>query len=66
MEPAPNEEDYYILCPTRPLGTESLISHLISTDMCAQRQEAQFHKCPNCIRSRIWQAAHPEDAPTAK
>ena len=28
--------------------------HLISREICRQRQSENFHKCPNCIRSRIW------------
>lgn len=52
-------EDYYILCPTRPEGEPALIAHLISRDICEKRQSENFHKCPNCVRSRIWQAAHP-------
>jgi hypothetical protein len=59
---ADNEDDYYILCPTRPTEEPTLISHLISRDMCEQRQAANFHKCPNCVRSRIWKAAHPGGA----
>ena len=51
-------EDYYILCPTRPEAEPALISHLIGRDMCEKRQSEGFHKCPNCVRSRIWQAAH--------
>jgi hypothetical protein len=54
-----NEDDYYILCPTRPTEEPTLISHLISRDICEQRQAANFHKCPNCVRSRLWKAAHP-------
>jgi hypothetical protein len=52
-------EDYYILCPTRPEQEPALISHLISRDICEKRQSENFHKCPNCVRSRIWQDAHP-------
>jgi hypothetical protein len=55
-------DDYYILCPTRPTDEPSLISHLISRDICEKRQGENFHKCPNCVRSRIWKAAHPEEA----
>ncbi len=58
-------DEYYILCPTRPTEEPALISHLISTDICEKRQCENFHKCPNCIRSRLWKAAHPETAPTA-
>jgi hypothetical protein len=53
-------DDYYILCPTRPTPETALISHLISRDICEKRQSENFHKCPNCVRSRIWKAAHPE------
>ncbi len=54
------QEEYYILCPTRPPGQESLISHLISVDICTQRQSENFHKCPTCVRSRLWRGMHPE------
>ena len=53
-------EEYYILCPTRSTPEPALISHLISRDICGQRQDENFHKCPTCVRSRIWKAAHPE------
>jgi hypothetical protein len=53
-------EDYYILCPTRPTPEPALISHLISRDICAKRQSENFHKCPNCVLSRIWKDAHPD------
>ena len=39
----------------------ALISHLISRDICAQRQDENFHKCPNCTRSRLWKETHPEE-----
>jgi hypothetical protein len=52
-------EEYYILCPTRASPEPALISHLISRDICARRQDENFHKCPTCVRSRIWAAAHP-------
>ncbi len=52
-------EEYYILCPTRSTEEPALISHLISRDICAKRQDENFHKCPTCILSRLWQAAHP-------
>ena len=55
-------EEYYILCPTRDTPAPALISHLISRDICAKRQDENFHKCPTCVRSRIWQAAHPGSA----
>jgi hypothetical protein len=59
-------EEYYILCPTRPMEEPALISHLIGRDMCEKRQAENFHKCPNCVRSRIWKAAHPgEPEPAA-
>ena len=58
-------EDYYILCPTRPEGEPSLIAHLISRDICEKRQSENFHKCPTCVRSRIWQAAHADGASSA-
>lgn len=56
-------EEYYILCPTRPTQEPALISHLISRDICARRQDENFHKCPTCVLSRIWKAAHPEGTP---
>lgn len=46
--------EYYILCPQRPDDAPGLITHLISRDVCAKRQSENYHKCPNCIRSRIW------------
>jgi hypothetical protein len=46
--------EYYILCPQRPNDVPGLITHLISRDICEQRQAENFHKCPNCIRSRCW------------
>ena len=58
--------DYYILCPKRPRNAPSLITHLISVDICAKRQEQGFHKCPNCIRSEIWQKQNAEDVPARK
>ncbi len=57
-------DDYYILCPTRPTHEPALISHLISRDICAKRQSENFHKCPNCVLSGIWKAAHPEGVET--
>ncbi len=47
-ERRPNIE-YYILCPKRPDNEEGLITHLISRDICRERQLAFFHKCPNCL-----------------
>ena len=41
--------EYYILCPKRPDNEEGLITHLISRDICRERQLAFFHKCPNCM-----------------
>ena len=58
-------DEYYILCPTRPADEPSLISHLISRDICEKRQGENFHKCPGCVRSRLWQAAHPQEAAAA-
>ena len=58
-------EDYYILCPTRPTPEPALISHLISRDICAKRQAENFHKCPTCVLSKIWQAANPGGVPAA-
>ena len=54
-------DDYYILCPTRP-EQPTLISHLISRDICEKRQGENYHKCPNCVLSRLWKEAHPETA----
>jgi len=58
-------EEYYILCPTRPTPEPALISHLISRDICARRQDENFHKCPTCVLSRLWNASHAESAPEA-
>ncbi len=46
--------EYYILCPQRATEVPGLITHLISRDICERRQVENYHKCPNCIRSRIW------------
>jgi hypothetical protein len=46
--------EYYILCPQRETETPGLITHLISRDICEKRQSENYHKCPNCVRSRIW------------
>ena len=46
--------EYYILCPQRPTDVPGLITHLISRDICEERQAENYHKCPNCIRSRVW------------
>jgi hypothetical protein len=46
--------EYYILCPQRATELPGLITHLISRDICEKRQSEHYHKCPNCVRSRIW------------
>ncbi len=46
--------EYYILCPQRATEVPGLITHLISRDICEKRQVENYHKCPNCIRSRVW------------
>jgi hypothetical protein len=46
--------EYYILCPQRATEVPGLITHLISRDICDKRQSENYHKCPNCVRSRIW------------
>ncbi len=46
--------EYYILCPQRPTDVPGLITHLISRDICEKRQAENYHKCPNCVRSRLW------------
>ena len=46
--------EYYILCPQRATEVPGLITHLISRDICEKRQAETYHKCPNCIRSRLW------------
>ncbi len=46
--------EYYILCPQRPDDEPGLITHLISREICDTRQERNFHKCGNCIRSCVW------------
>jgi hypothetical protein len=51
---APEPMEYYILCPQRPTEVPGLITHLISRDICEKRQAENYHKCPNCIRARIW------------
>jgi hypothetical protein len=59
--------EYYILCPQRPDDLPGLITHLISRDVCAKRQDESYHKCPNCIRSRLWRQRNglPVDVPAA-
>jgi len=48
-------------CPTRPEGQpKALISHLITRDLCLQRQREFFHKCPTCVNSMQWQARSQE------
>ena len=56
--------EYYILCPQRATEVPGLITHLISRDICERRQTENYHKCPGCIRSRLWreQRGHPEVA----
>ena len=56
--------EYYILCPQRATEVPGLITHLISRDICERRQSENYHKCPGCIRSRVWreQRGHPEVA----
>jgi hypothetical protein len=46
--------EYYILCPQRATEVPGLITHLISRDICEKRQSEHYHKCPNCVRSRVW------------
>ncbi len=46
--------EYYILCPQRDTEVPGLITHLISRDICEKRQSENYHKCPNCVRSRVW------------
>jgi hypothetical protein len=46
--------EYYILCPQRETEVPGLITHLISRDICDKRQSEHYHKCGNCVRSRIW------------
>ena len=46
--------EYYILCPQRATEVPGLITHLISRDICDKRQSENYHKCPNCVRSRMW------------
>ena len=49
-----NAIEYYILCPQRATEVPGLITHLISRDICEKRQSEHYHKCPNCVRSRVW------------
>lgn len=70
-DPVPDAPmEYYILCPQRSTEVPGLITHLISRDICEKRQAENYHKCPNCIRSRIWRernghAPHPAAASRA-
>ncbi len=58
-------DEYYILCPKKPAGEGVLIQHLISKDICEERQDEGYHKCPSCVRSRMWQESHPAGAVSA-
>ena len=60
------DKEYFILCPQRPENEPGLITHLISVDICAKRQEQGFHKCPNCVRSEIWQKQNADEVPARK
>jgi hypothetical protein len=59
--------EYYILCPQRATDVPGLITHLISRDICEKRQTENYHKCPNCVRSRIWRERNglPVEEPAA-
>lgn len=57
--------EYYILCPQQSDDMPKLITHLISRDICERRQTENFHKCPNCIRSRIWRERNGHPVPAA-
>lgn len=59
--------EYYILCPQRATDVPGLITHLISRDICEKRQTENYHKCPNCVRSRVWRerAGLPVEEPAA-
>ena len=52
--PSTGAIEYYILCPQRATEVPGLITHLISRDICEKRQTEHYHKCPNCVRSRVW------------
>ncbi len=49
-----SDAEYYILCPQRATEVPGLITHLISRDICDQRQGENYHKCPTCVRSRLF------------
>jgi hypothetical protein len=36
------------LCPTRVDLEDTLFAHLITKDICQQRQRQHYHKCPTC------------------
>ena len=59
--------EYYILCPQRATEVPGLITHLISRDICEKRQSENYHKCLNCVRSRIWRERNglPVEEPAA-
>ncbi len=59
--------EYYILCPQRATEVPGLITHLISRDICEKRQTEHYHKCPNCVRSRVWRERNglPVEEPAA-
>lgn len=66
-EAAASAIEYYILCPQRATDVPGLITHLISRDICEKRQTENYHKCPNCVRSRMWRERNglPVEEPAA-
>jgi hypothetical protein len=65
--PGTGSIEYYILCPQRATEVPGLITHLISRDICEKRQTEHYHKCPNCVRSRVWRERNglPVEEPAA-
>lgn len=53
-----NNGNGFLLCPTRidSSSPQPIITHLISKELCLQRQREFFHKCHSCKNSMSWQA----------
>ncbi len=47
----------FLNCPSRlDSSPNPIITHLISKELCLQRQREFFHKCHSCKNSMSWQA----------
>jgi hypothetical protein len=51
------------LCPTRVDLEDTLFAHLITQDVCQERQRGHYHKCPTCkhLNERLASAAPTAD-----